>query len=174
MASTIRGIGLFTAENIAAILKAVPETNGTYSEIAERAGEISGTTIGTGTLSRWVTVGNQDIKRGKKNTAFARFARLYARSIEEHCNMDANRNREMDRALNLINSICDCGNTKEILPGGEYEEACAKCKEMDAEQAPKRRGRTCSHCDGDVFKNGEGRPVCLHCGREQPTGKSRR
>ena len=34
MASHTQGIGLFTAENIAAMLQAIPDSNGTYADTA--------------------------------------------------------------------------------------------------------------------------------------------
>ena len=41
MASHTQGIGLFTAENIAAMLQAIPDSNGTYADIAGKAQEHS-------------------------------------------------------------------------------------------------------------------------------------
>ena len=37
MASHTKGIGLFTAENIAAMLQAIPDSNGTYADTAGKA-----------------------------------------------------------------------------------------------------------------------------------------
>ena len=42
MASNTKGIGYFTAENIVAVLRALPETDGTYGEVTNHAREYGG------------------------------------------------------------------------------------------------------------------------------------
>ena len=37
MPNTTRGVGLFTAENIVAVLRAIPESDGTYRDVARKA-----------------------------------------------------------------------------------------------------------------------------------------
>ena len=39
MAGNTQGIGYFTAENIVAVLRAVPQTDGTYAEVVKHARE---------------------------------------------------------------------------------------------------------------------------------------
>ena len=36
MPNKTRGVGLFTAENIVAVLKAIPESDGTYRDVARK------------------------------------------------------------------------------------------------------------------------------------------
>ena len=78
-----------------AVLRALPETDGTYNEVIKRAGEYGGD-VSQHTLGKWVSTGRNDLKAGKRQTAFARFAQRYDQVMEEHCNADANRNRELD------------------------------------------------------------------------------
>ena len=37
MPNTTRGVGLFTAENIVAVLRAIPEGDGTYRDVDRKA-----------------------------------------------------------------------------------------------------------------------------------------
>lgn len=126
-----KGVGLFTADNIIAIIKAIPETNGSYKAVADKANEYGADVTGH-TIASWVTAGNADIRRRKMNTAYARFARRYSELTRSHCQPDDNRNREMDRAMNTLRSECECGNTKGVLPNGQPETECALCRERDS------------------------------------------
>ena len=98
MASRSQGVGLFTADSIFAVLKAIPETTGTYAKIARQA-QGHGPILSPYTLSRWVTAGCADILARKNNTAYARFAKQYDQLRAEHCGPDANRQHEFNRAL---------------------------------------------------------------------------
>ena len=135
MQSMSKGIGLFTAENIIAIIKAIPETNGTYEAVAQRANE-KGADVTPHTIANWVTTGNADIRARKPNTAYARFAKRYSELNKRHCQPDDNRNREMDRALNALMTECECGNVKGTLPDGRPANECEICRELD-ERRPK-------------------------------------
>ena len=42
MPNTTRGVGLFTAENIVAVLRAIPESDGTYRDVARKAQQYGG------------------------------------------------------------------------------------------------------------------------------------
>ena len=42
MPNKTRGVGLFTAENIVAVLRAIPESDGTYRDIARKAEQYGG------------------------------------------------------------------------------------------------------------------------------------
>ena len=42
MSNTTRGVGLFTAENIVAVLRAIPESDGTYRDVARKAEKYGG------------------------------------------------------------------------------------------------------------------------------------
>ena len=131
--STTRGIGLFTAKNIIAIMNAIPETNGTYDAIAKRAAEL-GAQVAPNTIANWVTAGNADIRDRKHNTAYARFAKRFADLIGKHCAPDDNRNRELDRAFNELGNRCECGNPKATLPNGRTASKCSECAELDQQR----------------------------------------
>ena len=42
MPNTTRGVGLFTAENIVAVIRAIPESDGTYRDVARKAEQYGG------------------------------------------------------------------------------------------------------------------------------------
>ncbi len=111
MVSYSRGVEMFTAENICAVLRAIPEADETYKQIALRAGEL-GITIGLHTISRWVNAGRADIKECRNDTAYRRFAKHYCRLIGERCSADADRHRELNRALATVERTCECGDEK--------------------------------------------------------------
>ena len=54
------------------------------------------------TLSNWVKHGQADVAAGKPSTAYARFTKHYLELVAEHCGKDSNRNRELDRALEIL------------------------------------------------------------------------
>ena len=95
-----RGVGLFTAENIVAVIRAIPESDGTYRDVARKAQQYGGT-VHYHTISNWVSHGRADVVAGQPSTAYARFTKRYRELIDEHCGPDTNRNREFDRALEL-------------------------------------------------------------------------
>ena len=61
MPSHTQGIGLFTAENIVAVLGAIPETNGTYAAVAAPAQDYGGT-MAPDPLSSWASTGQANIR----------------------------------------------------------------------------------------------------------------
>ncbi len=111
MVKHMNGVGFFTAENIVAVLRALPETDSTYSEVVERAEEY-GATISKSVLGQRVANGHRDIENGRRQTAFARFATMYDQIKADHRNADANRNREFDRALQILERTCAAGTTR--------------------------------------------------------------
>ena len=60
MPNKTRGVGLFTAENIVAILRAIPESDGSYRDVARKA-EQYGSTVHYHTISNWVRHGRTDL-----------------------------------------------------------------------------------------------------------------
>ncbi len=56
MPNTTRGVGLFTAENIVAVIRAIPESDGTYRDVARKAEQYGGT-VHYHTISNWVSHG---------------------------------------------------------------------------------------------------------------------
>ncbi len=126
-----RGIGNFTTQNLVAVFRAVPKSDGTYVDVARIAEEL-GSHIHAQTIARWMKFGNADIRKGDNTTAFARFAKQFNQLKNEHCNDDANRNREFDRALEILERTCECGNQKMILDNGKVAEQCQVCRELDA------------------------------------------
>ena len=139
MAINSNVVGNFTAENIVAVLRALPETDGTYSQVIERTKAYDGN-VPPHALGKWVTSGRRDLKADKHQTAFARFAQRYDQIMEKHCNADANRNRELDRAFEILERACDCGNEKAVTPDGKLADQCRECQDIDG--TGRRRNRT--------------------------------
>ena len=129
-------IGAFTTENIVAVLRAVPETDGKTAHVIVKAREY-GANLGTQTLNRWIYAGHADIRDGRNQTAFARFTKRYEDIKREFCGSDANRTRELDRAFEILERTCDCGNTKETLPDGSLDEVCRECREIESKGRPR-------------------------------------
>ena len=69
-------VGEFRAENLVAILRAVPQTDGTCSEVASKAHEYGSTVLGS-TLDEWIREGREDLIAGDTETAFARFVTAF-------------------------------------------------------------------------------------------------
>ena len=135
MPNTTRGVGLFTAENIVAVLRAIPESDGTYRDVARKAEQYGGT-VHHQTIANWVSHGRADVVAGQPSTAYARFTKRYRELIDEHCGPDTNRNREFDRALEILERTCECGNDQMLLPDGKL---ASTCQDLDARQ--RRRAR---------------------------------
>ena len=120
MPSFIKGIGSFTTDNIVAILRALPETDGTYVQVVALATE-NGAQLSANTIGKWITNGRTDIQAGKSQTAYARFSQRYDSIMAEHCSPDANRSRELDRAFDILERTCECGNDKMLAPDGQEQ-----------------------------------------------------
>ena len=91
------------------------------------------------TKLRWVNAGRADIRARKTSTAHTSFAKRYDELVAEHCEPDANRIREFNRALEILERTCECGNDKMLLPGGKLGNTCQECQDLDAPQ--RRRSR---------------------------------
>ena len=83
MPNTTRGVGLFTAENIGAVIRAIPESDGTYRNVARKAQQYGGT-VHYHTISNWVSHGRADVEAGQPSTAYARFTKRYQDLVAEH------------------------------------------------------------------------------------------
>ena len=140
MANHTSRVGLFTAENIATVLRALPETNGTYREVVRRASEYD-VNVSLVTLGKWLAHGRADIKANRRQTAYAKFSQHFDRIRREHCNADANRTREFDLALQILERTCDCGNEKTILPDSTLADTCRQCQDNEDQGRPARRSR---------------------------------
>ena len=138
MPNTTRGVGLFTAENIVAVMRAIPESDGTYRDVARKAEQYGGK-IHHQTIANWVRHGQADLAASQPSTAYARFTKLYKDLIGEHCRPDNNRNRELDQALEILKRTCECGNDKMLLSDGKLNSTCQDCQDLDTQQ---RRQRT--------------------------------
>lgn len=163
MTSTTNGIGMFTAENIVAILQSIPETNGTYEQIAQAA-EQRGSHVKSTTMAKWVTRGKADLRDNKPHTAYARFATQFTQLVNQHCKPNDNRNREMDQAMGLFTGSCECGNPKLVFPDGSVAEACRLCLEIQHQTPRKGPKSTCERCGGNLTPTPDGKR-CLQCGR---------
>ena len=138
MPNKIRGVGLFTAENIVAVIRAIPESDGTYRDVARKAEQYGGT-VHYHTISGWLSHGRADVAASQPSTAYARFTKLYQELVAEHCRPDHNRNRELDQALEILKRTCECGNDKVLMPDGKLSSTCQECQDLDKRQ---RRQRT--------------------------------
>ena len=138
MPNTTRGVGLFTAENIVAVMRAIPESDGTYRDVARKAEQYGGN-VQYHTISNWASHGRADVAAGQPSTAYARFTKLYKELVDEHCKPDNNRNRELDQALEILERTCECSNDKMLLPDGQLGNTCQECQDLDAPQ--RRRSR---------------------------------
>ena len=70
----------FTADNIVGIWKALPESDGSFKDVSEKA-EAHGVSLSPFTIGCWVMRGREDIRRHETGTAHARFAREYDERI---------------------------------------------------------------------------------------------
>ena len=138
MPNKTRGVGLFTAENIVAVIRAIPESDGTYRDVARKA-EQHGGNVQYHTISNWISHGRADVAAGQPSTAYARFTKRHQDLIDEHCKPDNKRYREFDRALEILERTCECGNDKMLLPEGKLGSTCQECQDLDTRQ---RRRRT--------------------------------
>ena len=75
-ASRGHGVGDFRAANLVAILRAVPQTDGTRNTVASKARE-HGSTMDEATLDEWIQEGREDLIAGDTETAFARFVTAF-------------------------------------------------------------------------------------------------
>ena len=121
-----------------AAIRAIPESDGTYRDVACKAQKYGGN-IQHHTLSNWASHGRADIEAGQPSTAYARFTKLYRELLDEHCRPDTNRNREFDRGLEILKRTCECGNDKMLMPDGRLGSTCQECQDLDTRQ---RRLRT--------------------------------
>ena len=137
MTTLQRGIGNFTTQNLVAVFRAVPQSNGTYVDVARIAEEL-GSHIHAQTIARWMKAGNADIRKGDNATAYARFAKIYKDRLKEHGGAEVNRSRELDYALEIIAGTCACGKQKMLLEDGTGVDQCQVCHALDA---PPRHGR---------------------------------
>lgn len=78
MTTPNRSVGKFTAQNIVAVLRAVPESNGTYADVTRVAEDCDGD-VHSGTIANWVQAGNADIRNGDN----VRFAKIYKDRLKE-------------------------------------------------------------------------------------------
>ena len=138
MPNKTRGVGLFTAENIVAVIRAIPESDGTYRDVARKAEQYGGN-VHYRTIAGWLSHGRADVTASQPSTAYARFTKLYKDLVGEHCRSDHNRNRELDRALEILKRTCECGNDKMLLSDGKLSSTCQECQDLDTRQ---RRQRT--------------------------------
>ena len=138
MPNKTRGVGLFTAENIVAAIRAIPESDGTYRDVARKAEQYGGN-FHYHTIAGWLSHGRADVEASQPSTAYARFTKRYQDLVAQHCGPDNNRNREFDHALEILERTCECGNDKMLLPDGNLGNTCQDCQDLDARQRHRAR-----------------------------------
>ena len=135
MPNSTKGIGSFTADHIVAVLRALPDTDGTYAQVIARATE-HGAQLSATTLGKWLTTGRADIEAGNAYNAYARFSHRYDSIMAEHCSPDANRSRELDRAFDILDRTCECGTEKMLAPDGSLADRCRGLPRTRPPRAP--------------------------------------
>ena len=138
MTTSSKGVGKFTAKNLVAVFRALPESNGTYHDVSRIAKEYDGD-VHHNTIAGWIQAGTTDLRANKNATAYARFTKIYQELFKEHCSGNVNRNRELDRALEILQRTCECGNEKMLMDDGTVAEQCRECRDLDG--TPRRRQR---------------------------------
>ena len=138
MNSSAQGVGYFTGQNIAAILKALPETHGTYAEVINQARAYDAD-ISRYALGKWVSTGRRDIGAGDKSTAYARFAPCYDWLRREPRTAGAKRQREYERTLQILERTCECGNEKTWEAAHTMADRCRVCQDIDEQAGQHRR-----------------------------------
>ena len=139
MTTPHRGIGKFTVQNLVAIIRAVPKSDGTYTDVSRITAERNGD-VKPHTIANWVHAGNADIRDGKNATAYARFSKIYNDLVKQHCSAETNRTYELDQAMEILHRTCECGNEKMLLEDGKVADQCQICRELDeATRTPRRR-----------------------------------
>ena len=140
MPNTTRGVGLFTTENIVAAIRAIPESDGTYRDIAHKAEQYGGN-FHYHTIAGWLSHGRADLAAGQPSTAYARFTKQYQDLVAQHCRPDDNRNREFDRALEILKRTCQCGNHKVLMSDGKLSSTRQEYQDLDTQQRRRARRR---------------------------------
>ena len=79
MPNKTRGVGLFTAENIVAVIRAIPESDGTYRDVARKADQYGGN-VQYRTIAGWLSHGRADVAASQPSTAYARFTKPVPRT----------------------------------------------------------------------------------------------
>ena len=130
MVKNSNGLGRFPGENTPATIRALLATDRIYADVAQQTGEY-GATISKTVLGRWVAQGHRDLKVGLRQRALARCATMYDEIREEHCTAEANRSREFDRAMQILERTCECGNEKMTMPDGTLGDTCRACHEIE-------------------------------------------
>ena len=74
-----RGLGLFTAQNIVAAIRAIPETDGMYRDVVREAEQYDGN-LHHHTISNWISHGRADVEAGQPSTVYARFNQTVPRA----------------------------------------------------------------------------------------------
>ena len=57
----------------------------------------------------------------------------------EHCNANANRTREFEWELQILERTCQCGDTEMLMPGGTLDDTFTECREIDEQGRQRRR-----------------------------------
>ena len=90
-------------------------------------------------MGKWLAYGRADITANKRQTTYARFAQKYDQLKREHCNADVARNQEFDRAIQIQERTCECGNQKVTFADDTLADACHRCHDLEDHGPPPRR-----------------------------------
>ena len=123
---------LFTAENIVALMRAAPDSDGTYADVCKIALEFSGCDVSPSVLGCWVRKGRSLADAGIVEHPYAQFAREFVpRLPAKGSGRDRGRAAaaaSLQQALSDLETRCDCGRPKDRdMP------ACTLCTSLDGE-----------------------------------------
>ena len=126
MPNKTRGVGLFTAENIVAVMRAIPESDGTYRDVARKTEQYGGN-VHYHTISNWASHGRADIEAGQPSIAYARFTKRYKEpSRRALWTRQQPEPRIRPGTRDPRKRTCECSNDKLLLPDGKLGSTSAK------------------------------------------------
>ena len=75
----------------------------------------------------WAT-GHED---KKPDSVYAEFTDHFDRLKTEHCTGDGKRRRDYERARQILERTCECGNEKMTTPDGSLGDGCRQCHDIE-------------------------------------------
>ena len=135
MPNKTRGVGLFTAENLVAVLRAIPESDGTYRDVARKAEQYGGN-VQYHTISNWASHGRADIEASQPTVNRLRQIHQTVPRADRRALRTGHQPEPRIRPVHSRSSkrTCECSNDKMMLPDGKLGNTCQECQDLDAPQ----------------------------------------
>ncbi len=67
---------------------------------------------------------------------------MYDEIKDESCTAEANRTREFDHAMQILERTCDCGNDEMAMADGTLGDTCRECHEIEEQGRPRRKPKS--------------------------------